>query len=83
MIVLSFASSLCCYPYAVAAAATCQLTFTIDIDHSENGTASRPEPIMLLELPIMLLSIIPKTSLLCLKLCSGILSDNMKFIRLN
>ena len=35
---------------------------------------------MLLELPIMLLSIIPKTSLLCLKLCSaGILSDNVKF----
>ena len=31
---------------------------------------------MLLELPIMLLSIIPKTSLLCLKL---ILSDNVKF----
>ena len=28
----------------------------------------RPEPIMLLELPIMLLSIIPKTSLLCSKL---------------
>ena len=45
--------------------------------------ASRPEPIMLLELPIMLLSIIPKTSLLCLKLCSGILSDNVKFNRLN
>ena len=44
---------------------------------------SRPEPIMLLELPIMLLSIIPKTSLLCLKLCSGILSDNVKFNRLN
>ena len=39
----------------------------------------RPEPIMLLELRIMLLSIIPKTSLLCLKLCSGILSDNVKF----
>ena len=37
---------------------------------------------MLLELPIMLLSIIPKTSLLCLKLCSGILSDNVKFNRL-
>ena len=29
----------------------------------------RPEPIMLLELPIMLLSIISKTSLLCSKLC--------------
>ena len=39
----------------------------------------RPEPIMLLELPIMLLSIVPKTNLLCLKLCSGILSDNVKF----
>ena len=38
---------------------------------------------MLLELPIMLLSIIPKTSLLCSKLCSGILSDNVKFHRLN
>ena len=34
---------------------------------------------MLLELPIMLLSIIPKTSLLCSKLCSGIFSDNVKF----
>ena len=34
---------------------------------------------MLLESPIMLLSIIPKTSLLCSKLCSGILSDNVKF----
>ena len=33
---------------------------------------------MLLELPIMLLSIILKTSLLC----SGILNDNVKFIRL-
>ena len=43
----------------------------------------RPEPITLLELPIMLLSIIPKTSLLCLKLCLGILSDNVKFNRLN
>ena len=32
-VVLSFASSL----YAVAAAATCQLTFTTMIDHSENG----------------------------------------------
>ena len=29
----------------------------------------RPEPIMLLELPIVLSSIIPKTSLLCSKLC--------------
>ena len=47
------------------------------------NTNFRPEPIMLLELPIMLLSIIPKTSLLCLKLCSGILSNNVKFNRLN
>ena len=46
------------------------------------GVWARPEPIMLLELYIMFLSIIPKTNLLCLKLCSGILSDNMKFIRL-
>ena len=29
----------------------------------------RPEPIMLLELPIMCLSIIPKTNLSCSKLC--------------
>ena len=47
--------------------------------YNVDETVIRPEPIMLLELPIMLLSIIPKTSLLCLKLCSGILSDNVKF----
>ena len=38
---------------------------------------------MLLELPIMHLSIIPETILLYLKLYLGILSDNVKINRLN
>ena len=45
---------------------------------------SRPEPIMLLELPIMLLSIIiPKTSLLCSKLCFPFLKTSSYLTRPN
>ena len=52
--------------------------------HACIAAVGRPEPIIYaLELPIMLLSIIPKASLLCLKLCSEILSDNVKFNKLN
>ena len=46
----------------------------------ENSTDIRPEPIMLLEYAFEHNS---QKSLLCLKLCSGILSDNVKFNRLN